>query len=190
MKEPILEPILRKMRIRQVLPTIRQYPNCKVLDVGCGWDYRLLRTIEPYISSGTGVDFKVPELINGKISTHQIMLDSKLPFTEGYFDVVTMLAVLEHLSNPLGIVKEIERVLTRKGRLVLTVPSKLSRPVLEFLSYKLKIVNEDEIRDHKKYYDYTELKNLFAQTSLTIERHKYFQLGMNNFCVILKDTGN
>jgi len=118
------------------------------------------------------------------------MLDSKLPFTEGYFDVVTMLAVLEHLSNPLGIVKEIERVLTRKGRLVLTVPSKLSRPVLEFLSYKLKIVNEDEIRDHKKYYDYTELKNLFAQTSLTIERHKYFQLGMNNFCVILKDTGN
>jgi 2-polyprenyl-3-methyl-5-hydroxy-6-metoxy-1,4-benzoquinol methylase len=174
------------MRIRQVLPTIRQYPNCRVLDVGCGWDYRLLKTVEPYISGGIGIDFKVPESKEGKISTRQVRLDTKLPFDDDSFDVVTMLAVLEHLSNPLGIVKEIGRVLKRKGRLVLTVPSKLSKPVLEFLSYKLKIVNEDEIRDHKKYYDYRELQNLIAQTNLTIEQHKYFQVGMNNFCIILK----
>jgi 2-polyprenyl-3-methyl-5-hydroxy-6-metoxy-1,4-benzoquinol methylase len=190
LKEPILEPVLRKMRIRQVLPTIQQYPNCKVLDVGCGWDYRLLKTIEPYISSGTGIDFKVPEINKGKIATRQIKLDARLPFNDDSFDVVTMLAVLEHLSNPLGIVKEIERILSRNGRLVLTVPSKLSKPVLEFLSYRLKIVNEDEIRDHKKYYDYRELQNLSAQTNLTIEQHKYFQMGMNNFCVMLKTKTN
>jgi hypothetical protein len=43
MKEPILEPILRALRIRKALPVIRQYPDCHLLDVGCGWDYRLLK---------------------------------------------------------------------------------------------------------------------------------------------------
>ncbi|MCL2281916.1 MAG: hypothetical protein FWC26_01190 [Fibromonadales bacterium] len=40
MKEPFLEPILRKMRIARVLPVLRQFPECKLLDVGCGWEAR------------------------------------------------------------------------------------------------------------------------------------------------------
>ena len=33
-KEQTLEPILRVLRIRKVLPVIRQYPDCHLLDVG------------------------------------------------------------------------------------------------------------------------------------------------------------
>lgn len=186
MKEPFLEPVLRKLRIRKVLSTIRHYPDCRLLDVGCGWDYRLLKTIEPYIKSGIGIDFKVQESESEKIKTIQMFMSGTLPFAAESFDVITLLAVLEHLSNPLGMVKEIERILKKNGRLVMTVPSKAAQPVLEFLSYRLKIVSADEIRGHKKYYDYNDLEKLFSQTGMIMEHHRYFQMGMNNFCIIKK----
>ncbi|KXK30257.1 MAG: hypothetical protein UZ01_01394 [Candidatus Brocadia sinica] len=182
-KEPPLEPLLRWMRIRRVRTVIRQYEKCKILDIGCGYDFKLLRTLEPYIEHGFGIDFKANDLESPKITIRKILLYEKLPFDNEIFDVVTMLAVLEHLNKPVEIIKEIERVLAPDGKLILTVPSKISKPVLEFLSYKLGIINKEEIKDHKKYYDLNELKLLFGKTNLVIEKHKYFQFGMNNFCV-------
>ena len=100
--------------------------------------------------------------------------------------MITLLAVLEHLSDPSGMIKEIGRILKKDGRLVMTVPSKAAQPVLEFLSYRLKIISADEIREHKKYYDREELEKLFSQTGMAIEHHRYFQVGMNNFCIVRK----
>ncbi|GBU22774.1 methyltransferase [Fibrobacteres bacterium R8-0-B4] len=191
MKEPFLEPILRKMRIRRVLPIIRSFPQCRLLDVGCGWEARLLKSVEPYIGCGVGVDFKAPELSGAKLSTISVTLDDKLPFGDGAFDVVTLMAVLEHLEKPLSILREIRRVLKkpessgggggRGGILVGTVPSRAAKPVLEFLSYKLGIVNEAEIRDHKRYFNKSDLAELFAEAGFGDVRHRYFQFGMNNF---------
>ena len=62
MKEPILEPILRKMRLSKVLPTISSYRDCALLDIGCGWEAKLLRSVEPHISKGVGIDFKAPQI--------------------------------------------------------------------------------------------------------------------------------
>lgn len=191
MKEPFLEPILRKMRIRRVLPHNRKFPRCRLLDVGCGWEARLLKSVEPYIESGVGVDFKAPELSGAKLSTISVTLDDKLPFGDGSFDVVTLMAVLEHLEKPLSILREIRRVLKKPeaagggagggGILVGTVPSRAAKPVLEFLSYRLGIVNEAEIRDHKRYFNKRDLAELFAEAGFVEVRHRYFQLGMNNF---------
>jgi hypothetical protein len=52
MKEPFLEPILRKMRIAKVLPILKQFPECKLLDVGCGWEAKFLKSVSPYIGGG------------------------------------------------------------------------------------------------------------------------------------------
>lgn len=186
MKEPFLEPVLRKMRVNKVLPTIRRYPDCRLLDIGCGWDSHLLKTVEPFIGSGVGIDFKVKASKSAKIRTVRMRMTDSLPFETQSFDIVTMLAVLEHLADPPGMVRETERVLKPGGRLVLTVPSKIARPVLQFLCYRLKIVSEPEMRDHKRYYDRAALTDLFSQTGMVIEHHRYFEMGMNNFCVVRK----
>lgn len=186
MKEPFLEPILRTMRLKQVLPTIRRYPECRLLDIGCGWDYRLLKTVEPFIGSGVGIDFKVQETESAKIRTVRMQMTGSLPFEAESFDIVTMLAVLEHLSDPIRIMSETERVLKKGGRLIMTVPSKIAKPVLEFMAFYLKIVNDNEIRDHKKYYNCEDIKSLMNQTGLIVEEHRYFQMGMNNYCVAMK----
>lgn len=186
LKEALLDPILRGMRIRQVLPILRRHPGCCLLDIGCGWEARLLKSVEPFVTRAVGVDFKAPNISTAKLTTIVATLTDALPFPDATFDVVTLLAVLEHLSHPRAMVREIFRVLKPGGQVVLTVPSLAAKPVLEFLAYRVGIASETEIRDHKCYYDRKSLEALFAGSGLAIDHHHYFQLGMNNFLVATK----
>lgn len=184
-REPLLEPLLRWLRLRRVIAEIPEHAI--VLDVGCGRTAAFLSAIESRIQSGYGVDFKVAEFQTDKLKTIQVHLGEKLPFDDASFDVVTMLAVLEHIEHEQAILREIHRVLKPGGKLVLTVPSVWAQPVLEFLSYRLKLVDEAEIRDHKRYYDRQKLKQVLIQvTGFGHFRHQYFQMWMNNFCTVIK----
>lgn len=188
MKEPFIAPILRQIRIKKILPVIIKTKNCRVLDIGCGWNAKFLLSIEPFIDKGFGIDFKAPNIQTEKIRTIQSTIADKLPFEDSSFNVVTMMAVLEHLENPFEIIQEIDRVTQIGGQLVLTVPSKISKPVSEFLAYKIHIINEQEIKDHKNYYNKKDLYDLFKHTHFKIIKHRYFQLGLNNFCVLKKEV--
>lgn len=181
MKEPILEPLLRKMRLAQVLPFLKKYPNCRLLDIGCGWEAKFLKAAEKYIDTGIGVDLNAPIISNKKIKTISMRLDKKLPFENGVFDFITMLAVMEHLEDDESILNECSRLLRPGGGLLITVPSWYAKPVLEFMSFKLNLINSDEIKDHKRYYDRKELFHLFSKVKgLEIIRHSYFQCRFNN----------
>lgn len=184
-KEPFLEPILRWMRLKRVMRHIPK--NSVVLDVGCGRTATFLKYISPHVKQGFGVDFKVEESQFINIETKQLRLENHLPFQDSSFDVVTMLAVLEHIEKEQQILNEIDRVLVPGGKLIITVPSIWSQPVLEFLAYKLKIVSEAEIRDHKRYYNRQRLKEVLVEvTGFQEYHHQYFQLWMNNFCTVVK----
>jgi SAM-dependent methyltransferase len=184
MKEELLEPLLRRARLSKALPIIRMYPQCTFLDVGCGWEARLLRSIEPHIAYGVGIDRNAPPLRSDKLRTIQGDLEAPLPFAGNSFDVVSMLAVLEHLSDPLRALVEIRRVLRPNGTLIVTVPSHAAKPVLEFLAFKLGLVNAAEIADHKRYFGRLDLQTLSEQAGLRMLTHRYFQMGFNNFATL------
>ncbi|WP_220271730.1 class I SAM-dependent methyltransferase [Helicobacter sp. MIT 00-7814] len=76
-KETPLDSLLRVLRLRQVLPSIKQFNNPRLLDIGCGWEARLLKEVEPYIAQGVGIDFKAPEINTPKIRTISHYLESK-----------------------------------------------------------------------------------------------------------------
>jgi ubiquinone/menaquinone biosynthesis C-methylase UbiE len=183
--EPFLEPILRKMRLKRVVSHIPK--NTVLLDVGCGTSSAFLKAISPDIKQGFGVDFKVDDTQFNNIKTTQLRLDNKLPFEDSTFDVVTMLAVLEHIEKEQEILREIYRVLVPGGKLIITVPSVWSQPVLEFMAYKLRLVSEAEIRDHKRYYNCEKLKKVLIEANGFDDfNHQYFQMRMNNFCTVVK----
>jgi ubiquinone/menaquinone biosynthesis C-methylase UbiE len=196
MREILLEPVLRRLRLRRILPIIRRYSaengigkGCILLDIGCGRTFSLLQRVRPYLEHGIGIDFKVPEFNDGTIETRLCRLNNMLPFNDNKFDIVTMMAVLEHLDQPLEILSEVHRILKPGGILVGTVPSVWSKPLLEFLSFKLRIVDKAEVADHKKYYCRKSLRSIFAAANFTEISHCYFQLYMNNFFVE-KCSGN
>jgi ubiquinone/menaquinone biosynthesis C-methylase UbiE len=174
------------MRIRRVIPIVRQYPGCALLDVGCGWEAKLLRSLEHEIGSGTGIDRVAPEIAIPKLKTFQVDLDRAFPFPDNTFDVVTMLAVLEHLNQPIPTLREIRRVLKPAGELVITVPSHAAKPVLEFLAYRLKIVSAEQISDHKRYWNRADLDGAAKEAEMKMKVHRYFQFGFNNFAVFAK----
>ena len=189
MKEPFLEPILRRLRLRQVAPYVRRYPNCRLLDIGCGWNATLLRALESIIQSGVGIDFKAPKLRTSKLTTIESRLDVRLPFADSSFDFVTMLAVLEHLDRPIEILNECCRVLRPGGGLLLTVPSTCAKPVLEFLAFRLGIVSRSEIEDHKRYFDKKSLEDLFhGIAEFSGFSHAYFQAGLNNRVFVVRSA--
>lgn len=180
-----LEPLLRWLRLRRVLPYIPK--NAILLDIGCGPSATLLKTVSPRIREGHGVDLKVQPTEFGNITISQFKFDGTLPYKDAQFDIVAMLAVLEHIEKEQEILQEIYRVLVPGGRLVLTVPSIWSQPILEFLAYRLKIISEEEIRDHKRYYNREKLKQVLIDSAgFETFKHEYFQLYMNNFCTVIK----
>jgi ubiquinone/menaquinone biosynthesis C-methylase UbiE len=46
-----------------------------------------------------------------------------LPFNDGEFDTAAMVDVIEHIVDPIGALKEIQRVLKPKGRLIVLTPN-------------------------------------------------------------------
>jgi 2-polyprenyl-3-methyl-5-hydroxy-6-metoxy-1,4-benzoquinol methylase len=62
-----------------------------------------------------GIDLKAPNIKTEKIENFTTHLDGSLAFQNASFDLITILAVLEHLDHPLEILKEGARVLRPQG---------------------------------------------------------------------------
>ena len=53
----------------------------------------------------------------------EILLDAHaIPFADEYFDIILMTEVLEHLHDPGTALKELARILSPDGRLLITFP--------------------------------------------------------------------
>lgn len=182
MREPLLEPILRRLRINKVKPHIA--PGSSLLDIGCGQGI-LLRQIKNLIKHGVGLDQKAKGFLEDNLEIRSCRLRDHLPFNSNSFDVVTMLAVLEHLELPETILKETWRVLKPGGKIVLTVPSNRAKPVLEFLAL-LGLLERQGIKSHKKYYDKESLKQNLEGAGFFVKRLKSFELGFNLLALATK----
>jgi len=185
MKEEFLEPYLRKMRINK----IRRYipKNCILCDIGCGFNAKFLHEIAPFIREGIGIDKKVNDMKLDKTKLIKMELDKDLLLPSESVDCITLLAVLEHLEYPNRILKECHRILKPGGNLILTTPTPFSRPILEFLSFKLNVVSPIEIADHKNYFNSIQLTNILKkECGFENVIAKTFQFGLNNFVVAIK----
>lgn len=184
MAEPILEPILRRLRFEKVLGYITR--GSYVVDIGCGHTPHLLNRLERYIKNGVGIDQLVDNVDRGKIRLISTLLADKLPVASNVADHVTLIAVLEHLDNPSATLRESYRVLKRKGTIIITTPTPLNKPILEFLSFRLGVVSTREIAEHKRYYWKKELIYQLRKAGFRDIRHRYFELFCNNFVVAYK----
>ncbi len=96
-----------------------------VLDVGCGVGNMLkqIRDSQQFICSGVEISHDAVERArkDGFNVFEGNLLEAKLK--EESLDAVILLYVLEHVSNPLEVLNEINRILKKKGFLFLAVPN-------------------------------------------------------------------
>src|SRR6266480_5122985 len=96
-----LEEFLARQRSRKANSLIPEFArNGRVLDIGCGSHPLFLLTTR--FAERYGVD-RVPSgdfNAQGITLIHHDIETDRLPFGDDFFDVVTMLAVFEHLEAP------------------------------------------------------------------------------------------
>jgi SAM-dependent methyltransferase len=87
-----------------------------VLDYGAGNSpYRRFVSCDRYITADVGQNLACD-------IDHLIVPGEPLPFAAGAFDLVLLLDVLEHVSDPVFVLREIRRVLAPSGRLIISLP--------------------------------------------------------------------
>ncbi len=177
-----LDGLIQRLRYRQV---VRHIPAGSVVaDLGCG-DGDFLRHLRGRIAAGIGIDGRIDNGQSGPALTFLIGdLDTQLPLPDASVDVATALAVLEHLRQPERFLGEMRRVLKPGGRCILTTPAPSAKPVLEFLAYRLRIISEKDVRDHKQYFSRPELARLFSGFRDVALRR--FQCGLNSLIIAVK----
>ena len=90
----------------------------KTLDVGCG-----TKPYEKFFNCQEYVGLEIETTINRVKKQADYFYDGKkFPFENGGFDSVVTNQVLEHVFNPDEFLSEINRVLKKDGKLLLTVP--------------------------------------------------------------------
>ncbi|MCS6880007.1 MAG: methyltransferase domain-containing protein [Oscillochloridaceae bacterium] len=180
----LLEPLLARLRARKANQLI---PPClrdgRILDIGCGsFPYFLSHT---FFREKFALDRVKPNGdITGDIHWHNSDLneDTRLPFPDRFFSIVTMLAVVEHLDPEKleSLLSEVYRVLAPGGTLIITTPAAWSDGLLRAMA-RVNLVSREEIEEHAYAYTLPILGWYFGRAGFprAMIRFGYFELGLN-----------
>lgn len=182
----LLEPTLARLRMQRangLIPTSLR--EGRILDIGCGsYPYFLTHTAfrEKFAVDQLQMPPETAAQHRIEFFTLDLNTEPHLPFAAEYFDVVTLLAVVEHLDpdNMALLFRESCRVLKPGGRLILTTPAAWSDGLLRFMA-RINLVSAEEIHEHAFAYTLPLLGWHFGQAGFQMSKVKfgYFEMMLN-----------
>lgn len=181
-----IDKALRCWRVSEALKLLPDNYN-RVFDIGCHDGYLLNR-----INNGKiYIDGCDPycKILNphAKSKIFSVSFPSKIGNSKlrGPYDVIFALAVFEHFTK-IDLTKssrKINSMLSKNGRLIVTIPSPLADKILDFLLF-LKLIDGQELHQHTSL-DVNVLINYFSK-NFRLKHKKKFQFGLNNILVFEK----
>jgi ubiquinone/menaquinone biosynthesis C-methylase UbiE len=187
----LLEGFLAKKRASKANSLIRDsYRKGRILDIGCGSYPYFLESTNFKEKYGIDPSLNILKFKNKNIFLKKIdITKQKLSFTDNYFDVVTMLAVFEHIDGEKldSALREIKRVLKKDGIFIITTPAPWADGVLHLMS-KLNLISEDEIHEHKHNHRNSKIVDILKKSGFKKEKIKsgYFEIYMNMWFTSIK----
>ena len=99
-------------------------PESRVLDLGCGRG-GLVELIWRDVRLAAGLDPDIPSLSEHRAPGMPVLrgVGEHLPFSGNSFDIVVSVWVLEHVKDPLKVMREVARVLRPGGHFVFLTPN-------------------------------------------------------------------
>jgi SAM-dependent methyltransferase len=160
----------------------------RVADLGCGFQATFARTIADEVAHLVLADVSLaPDLkATPKIAAHEgDLLAATRGLPTGDLDVVLIVSVLEHVWEPLEVMREIRRALRPGGVCLVNVPSWRGKWFLELSAFRLGLSPAAEMNDHKMYYDVRDLWPLLVKAGFRPQDVACFSHkgGLNTFAV-------
>jgi 2-polyprenyl-3-methyl-5-hydroxy-6-metoxy-1,4-benzoquinol methylase len=182
----ILDKIISFIRNYELLKD-KRLNGKSIIDFGCGSDFQAISKRYTETSKAVLIDLYGDDFTKNKIkfinyNNNLNKIDIELKNEK--FDIIILAAVIEHLDNPEVIIKYLKKFLNKNGYFLLTAPSIYSKPILEFMAFKLNIINADLVKEHKRYYNKHEYIDLAKKTESNLINFKYFLLGMNTIAIL------
>jgi 2-polyprenyl-3-methyl-5-hydroxy-6-metoxy-1,4-benzoquinol methylase len=185
-RDGLLSGYLRRARLKRAA---RYVVGRSLLDLGCDRGYLI-----PYLPPAIvyhGVDAN-PDMLacaRHQYSQHtfqQLMLSTETlgllpPQT---FDTIMMVAIIEHLGDPIEVLRRLGNKLAPSGRIVITSPHCRSHRLLVAMA-RAGLARNDK-HEHEHYIDDSMIRELLCGTSLELFASKRFQFGLNQLWVLQK----
>lgn len=187
----ILEVFLAKQRASKANSLIvKEQRKGRLLDIGCGsYPFFLVST---KFNEKYGID---PSVNVNLVKNQNINLSKKdvskfkLPFKDNYFDVITMLAVFEHIEHDKlkFVLDEIKRVLKKDGVFIITTPAQWADKLLHFMAI-FGLISTEEIHDHKHNHPKKKIESILEESEFKKEKVKsgFFEFFMNMWFTAIK----
>jgi SAM-dependent methyltransferase len=179
-----MDRLLQNWRARKARPWVPR--GARVLDIGCHQG-EFLRGLGDSIGPSIGID----PLAHPEVGEHyRILTDAfhePTAFTDESFDVVVLLATLEHIRDKEPLARECRRLLSPGGRVIVTVPTPFVDSIVALLCC-LRLADGMSLEEHHGF-EPVETSTIFAQHGFELEHSGSFQLGLNRIFVFCKPKG-
>lgn len=93
--------------------------TARILDVGCGAGHLLMSLADDGLDHLTGID---PYLRHGKENGGILLLKQDIFATTGEFDVIIFNHSLEHVADPVAVLKRAQELLSEQGVIIVRLP--------------------------------------------------------------------
>lgn len=178
---------IRAMKANALIPA--PYRKGRILDIGCGTYPVFLSSTE--FQEKYGIDQVInaeyksinkPEDHKITLIAHNLEKENTLPFSDNFFDVITMLAVLEHIPQQTAdrLLLDIYRTLKPGGIFIATTPASWGHPILRVMA-KFWLVSKEEVHEHQTVYTPSKIRNMLERAKFAPKNVDcgYFEMYMN-----------
>jgi SAM-dependent methyltransferase len=166
----------------------------RIGDFGCGYHAAFVRTALPEVERAIVVDAALAADL--KSFPNVTAIEGTLPdaleqVPAASLDIVLCISVLEHLWDPLAVLRHCLRVVRPEGKCLFNVPSWRGKRFLEYSAFRLGLSPKDEMDDHKTYYDVKDFWPLLVRAGFRPSRIRCFphKFGLNTFAVCQPSPG-
>lgn len=190
----LLSPYLRNKRTSMISP----YLQGDILDIGCGpaRNLEVLKKNEKPFSSYTGIELD-PLLVDDlklKFSAYDFFsvdLDTQVIPVSKKFDVIILLAVIEHIFNLKFLFSQLSDLLKPTGIIVLTTPTPFGNDVVHRLGASIGLFDREGGQDdHIVIFNQKRLQILGKEVGLTLKEYRTFQFGCNQLAVYQRNDAS